>query len=121
VVGKSNSGSVVIRARAPLRLGLGGGGTDVSPYCDNYGGYVLNATIDRYAYAGVRTLETSRVRFISSDQQMVVEHPLQDCFQLDGKLDLRCPRRLGAGFLVNTSRGYDPSISRIAQFASGRL
>ena len=79
---------VTIRARAPLRLGLAGGGTDVAPYCDLYGGYVLNATIDRYAYAVINTLDEPLVRFVASDQQLTKEISIEDRLVLDGKLDL---------------------------------
>lgn len=56
-----------VRSRAPLRLGLGGGGTDLSAYSDFHGGVVLNATIDRYAYAHVTLQDDGRLLFKADD------------------------------------------------------
>ena len=79
---------LTIRARAPLRLGLAGGGTDVSPYCDIHGGHVLNATIDRYAYAVIKTLDEPVVRFIATDLQTEEVITADAPLLLNGKLDL---------------------------------
>ena len=43
----------MLRAKAPLRISFGGGGSDVEPYASNHGGLVLNTTIDRYAYCAI--------------------------------------------------------------------
>ena len=79
---------MIVRARAPLRLGLAGGGTDVSPYADVFGGYVLNATIDRYAYAVIKTLDEPFVRFVATDQQLEKVKSVAEPLVLNGTLDL---------------------------------
>lgn len=43
----------VVRARVPLRLSFGGGGTDVDPYASLHGGITLNATIAKYVYCSI--------------------------------------------------------------------
>ena len=79
---------MLIRARAPLRLGLAGGGTDVSPYCETYGGCVLNATIDRYAYAVIKPLDDPGLVFNAADQMRSETLPLRDHLPLDEGLIL---------------------------------
>ncbi|WP_411834111.1 dehydrogenase [Pseudoxanthomonas mexicana] len=60
---------MIVRSRAPLRLGLAGGGTDVSPFSDEHGGFVMNVTIDKYAYATIAASDSGLVEFESLDSQ----------------------------------------------------
>jgi len=43
----------MIIARSPLRITLGGGGTDLPSYYRNHGGFVISAAIDKYVYVTV--------------------------------------------------------------------
>ena len=69
---------MIIRSKAPLRLGLAGGGSDVSPYSDLYGGQILNATINLSAYCTIETRLGETVRIDAYDCDTHVECPLDE-------------------------------------------
>jgi len=79
---------MIIRTKAPLRLGLAGGGTDVSPYCDEYGGFVLNATINMYAYCTIEVTDTGIIEFFAKDIGEYAKYKSSSRLEFDGKLDL---------------------------------
>ena len=79
---------MLVRSKAPLRLGFAGGGTDVSPYCDEFGGYILNATIDMYAYCTIEVTDTHTIAFHATDRDEHFECPSVAALPTGGKLDL---------------------------------
>jgi D-glycero-alpha-D-manno-heptose-7-phosphate kinase len=79
---------MLIRARAPLRLGFAGGGTDVAPFCDLFGGAVLNATVDLYAHCTIEPSLDGKIRFIAADVGDAVTYDLAPALPCDGVLAL---------------------------------
>ena len=79
---------MIIRSKAPLRLGLAGGGSDVSPYCDIYGGLVLNATINLYAYCTIEETDDEKITIHSFDADVHQSYPLIDSLENDGQASL---------------------------------
>lgn len=78
---------ITVRSRAPLRLGLAGGGTDVAPYSDNFGGCVLNATIDLYSSCTISLDKTqTKIQFCAHDINVNLESELVHEFNLEGDL-----------------------------------
>jgi D-glycero-alpha-D-manno-heptose-7-phosphate kinase len=79
-----------IRARAPLRLGFAGGGTDVSPYCDRHGGLVVNAALALYAYAHIEPRDDGLVEIIAADMDERVSFSAAERLPTDHGARLAC-------------------------------
>ena len=79
---------MIIKSKAPLRIGLAGGGTDVSPYSDIYGGAVLNTTISLYARAMIEPLDTGRIVLESHDLEEYQDMESKEYLDINGKLPL---------------------------------
>lgn len=79
---------MIYRSKAPLRIGLAGGGTDVSPYSDLYGGAILNATISLYAQATIEPLEEPKIILVANDRNEQETLDFTTELPLNGHLDL---------------------------------
>ena len=79
---------MIYRSKAPLRIGLAGGGTDVSPYCDLYGGAILNATVSLYAYANIEPVSENAIILQAVDRKEEQRFEWNHELPIDGKLDL---------------------------------
>jgi len=79
---------MIYRSKAPLRIGLAGGGTDVSPYSDQYGGAILNVTVSLSAYATISLLDTDEIIIEALDRKESETHVLANELPINGTLDL---------------------------------
>ena len=79
---------MIYRSKAPLRIGLAGGGTDVSPYSDMYGGAILNATISLSANASIELLDTNEIIVETLDRKEQQHFEYATSLPIDGHLDL---------------------------------
>jgi D-glycero-alpha-D-manno-heptose-7-phosphate kinase len=79
---------MIYRSKAPLRIGLAGGGTDVSPYSDLYGGTILNATISLFAHATIEPLAEDKIILEAADRTEFQTYDFAQVLPINGQLDL---------------------------------
>lgn len=108
---------MIIRAKAPLRISLAGGGTDVPPFPQLEGGCVLSTTINRYAYGTLQPRNDGNICVRSLDFGVSVTYDPQDKLAYDGKLDLvkAAIRKL----VAEEHRGFDLLLHSDAPPGSG--
>ena len=76
------------KSKAPLRLSLAGEGTDVSSYSDEYGGVILNATINLYTYVTINECTDDKIVFEAEDRKETFEYSVTKKIEIDGLLNL---------------------------------
>ena len=112
-----------LHTRAPCRLSLGGGGTDVSPYTEQHGGAVTNFAIDLYMEASLRLRDDREVLVHSISGQALERFPSLEAAPDAGpnRLALAIARRMHDGDRGFELRYYAPIPERSGLGGSAAL
>lgn len=106
----------MILARAPFRISLGGGGTDLPSYYEKYGGFVLSAAINKYVYIYTNRPAADdliRVKYSRYEQVSTVDEiqhdlvrPALKLLQINGSLEIASMADVPAGTGLGSSGTY---------------
>ena len=71
----------MIISKTPLRICLGGGGTDIKEFYSNHGGFVLSAAINKYVYVIINQHANGGFHLVRSQKEIVqslkeIYHPI---------------------------------------------
>ena len=110
----------MIITRSPLRISLGGGGTDLPSYYEQHGGFLIAAAIDKYVYITIHKtfvpemiLKYSKVERVEHAEQ--IEHPIvrEACalLQMDGRsLEITAMADIPAGTGLGSSGSFTTAL-----------
>jgi len=110
----------MIIARSPLRISLGGGGTDLSSYYERFGGFLIAAAIDKYVYITVHEIFVPEFIIKYSKLERVtkvddIEHPIiREALKLVGihhaSLELTSMADIPAGTGLGSSGSFTTAL-----------
>lgn len=110
-------GEMFSRARAPSRIGFGGGGTDLTHYFVDQGGVVINAAICKYAHAALRKRPDAGIRIYSHDLRKRIEAP--SLAELERGLDGEMKLIISVVRLIQPSFGFEMEVAADFPVGSG--
>jgi D-glycero-alpha-D-manno-heptose-7-phosphate kinase len=106
----------MITVRSPLRITLGGGGTDLPSYYEKHGGFCIAGAINKYVYVAINENFSDKLIVKYSEMEKVkrasdLEHPIiRECFdllKLDGRgLEVSCMADIPAGTGLGSSSSF---------------
>ena len=79
---------MIVKSKAPLRIGLSGGGTDIESFSIKYGGLVINSTINLYVHTIIEVKKNNKIIFESLDMHQKTILKSNKILKLNGKFDI---------------------------------